>query len=111
MSVRNIDCFFHPKGIALIGVTTNPNSVGGQVLINLVTGGFQGVVYPINADSEKTPGGIRSAGGLCSGTSWGLELVRLRRACALKRRAVPSDLRSLRMTRDHRWRDCDCLHP
>lgn len=56
MSVRNLDCFFQPKRIALIGVTINPNSVGGRVLINLVTGGFQGVVYPVNADSEAVMG-------------------------------------------------------
>lgn len=56
MSVRNLDCFFRLKRIALIGVTINPNSVGGRVLSNLVTGGFGGVVYPVNPDSEAVMG-------------------------------------------------------
>lgn len=56
MSVRNLDFLFRPRRIALIGVTINPNSVGGRVLANLVTGGFGGVVYPINAESEAVMG-------------------------------------------------------
>ncbi|HWO58212.1 MAG TPA: GNAT family N-acetyltransferase [bacterium] len=56
MSVRNLDYLFRPRRIALIGVTINPNSVGGRVLANLVTGGFGGVVYPINAESEAVMG-------------------------------------------------------
>jgi acetyltransferase len=56
MSVRNLDCLFKPQRIALLGVTINPNSVGGRVLSNLVTGGFRGVVYPVNPDSEAVMG-------------------------------------------------------
>ena len=42
MNVHNLDRIFKPRRIALIGVTTNPNSVSGKVLINLVSGGFRG---------------------------------------------------------------------
>lgn len=56
MGVQNIDRFFNPQRIALIGVTINPNSVGGKVLGNLVGGGFNGVVYPVNPDSEAVQG-------------------------------------------------------
>jgi acetyltransferase len=56
MSVHKLEPFFNPKRIALIGVTINPNSVGGKVLGNLVTGGFRGVVYPVNPQNEAVMG-------------------------------------------------------
>ncbi|MGA2823674.1 MAG: acetate--CoA ligase family protein, partial [Bacteroidales bacterium] len=56
MNIHNLDPIFNPQRIALIGVTTNPNSVSSKVLINLVSGGFRGVVYPVNADHEAVMG-------------------------------------------------------
>jgi len=56
MNVHKLNNIFNPKRIALIGVTTNPNSVSGKVLINLVSGGFRGVVYPVNPDHEAVMG-------------------------------------------------------
>ena len=52
MNVHNLDCIFKPQRIALVGVSTNPNSVSGKVLINLVGSGYRGVVYPVNAAYE-----------------------------------------------------------
>ena len=56
MNIHKLNNIFNPQRIALIGVTTNPNSVSGKVLINLVSGGFRGVVYPVNADHEAVMG-------------------------------------------------------
>lgn len=56
MGIHNLDYFFNPKKIALIGVTINPNSVGGKTLINLIGSGFKGVVYPVNPSSEAVLG-------------------------------------------------------
>ena len=56
MDIHNLDKIFNPQRIALIGVTTNPNSVGGKVLSNLIGGGFRGVVYPVNPDNESVLG-------------------------------------------------------
>ncbi len=56
MGARGLDKIFNPHRIALLGVTINPNSVGGKVLGNLVGGGFTGVVYPVNPDSEAVMG-------------------------------------------------------
>ncbi len=56
MSIRTLDSIFKPKRIALIGVSNNPNSVAGIALKNLVSGGFQGVVYPINPKYEAVMG-------------------------------------------------------
>jgi len=56
VNIHKLDKIFNPQRIALIGVTTNPNSVGGKVLSNLVGGGFRGVVYPVNPDNEAVLG-------------------------------------------------------
>ncbi len=56
MNIHKLNNIFNPQRIALIGVTTNPNSVSGKVLINLVNGGFRGVVYPVNPDTEAVMG-------------------------------------------------------
>ncbi|HUB07037.1 MAG TPA: CoA-binding protein, partial [Myxococcales bacterium] len=39
---------FAPRSVAVVGASRRPGSVGGAVLHNLLRGGFQGPVYPIN---------------------------------------------------------------
>lgn len=56
MPIRKLRKIFRPQRIALIGVPTNPNSVGGVTLKNLVGGGFRGVVYPVNPKHEAVLG-------------------------------------------------------
>jgi acetyltransferase len=56
MDVHELDRIFKPKRIAIVGVTINPNSVGGKVLGNLIGGGFAGVVYPVNPQHEAVLG-------------------------------------------------------
>ena len=56
MALRDLNSIFKPKRIALIGVSNNPESVGGITLKNLVGGGFRGVVYPINPKHEAVMG-------------------------------------------------------
>ncbi len=56
MDVHNLGHIFNPTRIAIVGVTQNPNSVGGKVLANLVGGGFRGVVYPVNPSVEAVLG-------------------------------------------------------
>ncbi|MBN1338859.1 MAG: bifunctional acetate--CoA ligase family protein/GNAT family N-acetyltransferase [Bacteroidales bacterium] len=56
MPIKKLNSIFRPNRIALIGVPTNPNSVGGITLKNLVGGGFRGVVYPVNPKHEAVLG-------------------------------------------------------
>jgi acetyltransferase len=56
MPIKKLDSIFRPKRIALLGVSNDPDSVGGITLRNLVGGGFQGVVYPINPKREAVLG-------------------------------------------------------
>ena len=56
MSVRNLDAFFRPNGVALIGASTRPNSVGNVTAHNLMTGGFEGPVMPVNPNHSAVGG-------------------------------------------------------
>ena len=56
MSVRNLDKIFKPQRIAVIGASDEAPKVGWTVLRNLITAGFGGVVYPVNARREAVAG-------------------------------------------------------
>ncbi len=54
--IKTLQKIFRPQRIAVIGVSNKPDSVGGITLKNLVSGGFNGVVYPINPKHEAVLG-------------------------------------------------------
>lgn len=56
MSILNLDRIFKPQRIAVIGATDKPNTVGYALLRNLISAGFQGVVYPVNPKRESVQG-------------------------------------------------------
>lgn len=48
MSIRNLDSLFKPRSVAVIGASRDAASVGGVVARNLLGGGFEGPVLPVN---------------------------------------------------------------
>ncbi len=52
MPVRNLDKLFHPNRIAVIGASPTVGKVGQVVLHNLIHGGFQGEIHPVNPKYE-----------------------------------------------------------
>ena len=56
MSVRNLEYMFHPKSIAVVGASNRKNSVGRAVMRNLLTGGFNGTVMPVNPKHASVTG-------------------------------------------------------
>ncbi|HMV32612.1 MAG TPA: acetate--CoA ligase family protein, partial [Gemmatimonadales bacterium] len=45
---RTLDPILAPRTIAVIGASRAPNTIGHQILANLVTYGFTGTVYPVH---------------------------------------------------------------
>ncbi|MDD4903861.1 MAG: CoA-binding protein, partial [Candidatus Bipolaricaulis sp.] len=43
-----MDRLFRPRGVAVIGASTNPAKIGYRVIENMVNGGYAGGIYPIN---------------------------------------------------------------
>ncbi|MEA3477055.1 MAG: GNAT family N-acetyltransferase [Bacteroidota bacterium] len=56
MALKTLDKIFKPRRIAIVGVSSNAQNVGNIALKNLVAGGFNGVVYPINPKHEAVMG-------------------------------------------------------
>lgn len=48
MTIRNLDALFEPRTIALIGASNSPGSVGQVLARNLLGGGYEGSVFPVN---------------------------------------------------------------
>ena len=46
--MKNIQAIMAPKSIAVVGATNRPGSVGHAVFANILNGGYQGVLYPVN---------------------------------------------------------------
>jgi acyl-CoA synthetase (NDP forming) len=51
-----VDAFFAPKSVAVIGASADPKKPGNTVLKNLVTMGYQGMVFPINPHDDSILG-------------------------------------------------------
>jgi len=50
MSFKNL---LYPESIAVVGASSDPQKVGHAILKNILDGGFEGPVYPINPKSES----------------------------------------------------------
>ena len=52
----NLEPLFAPQSIAVVGASRTPGSVGHAIMTNLVTGGYTGVVYPVNPKAKSILG-------------------------------------------------------
>ena len=56
----NLESIIHPRSVAVIGASENPDKVGHIIMGNYVDGGFPGKLYPVNINSTGTIMGIKS---------------------------------------------------
>jgi acetyltransferase len=56
MSIRNLDAIFRPRSVALIGASNRPGSVGLVTAENLLAGGFDGPIIPVNPKHASVAG-------------------------------------------------------
>lgn len=49
---KSLDYILKPQSVAVIGASNRPGAMGGLILKSLLQSGFQGPVYPINANYE-----------------------------------------------------------
>jgi len=47
---------FRPSSVAVVGASTNPQALGGQILHNILNYGFRGRVYPVNPKAQELLG-------------------------------------------------------
>jgi acetyltransferase len=53
---RSLAPFFEPRTVAVIGASRDPGKVGGSILDNLRSAGFEGRVVPVNARARTVQG-------------------------------------------------------
>jgi acetyltransferase len=56
MSIRNMELAAHPRSIAVFGASIRDGSVGRIVIRNIVAGGFEGDIWPINPKYREVEG-------------------------------------------------------
>lgn len=47
-----LDAILRPRSIAIVGASRQPDTIGYQILDNLVKSGFNGPIYPVNPNAE-----------------------------------------------------------
>lgn len=55
-SSPNLDQFFNPRAVAVVGASTDPTKLGYAVLFNVLEHGFTGEIYPINPKADEILG-------------------------------------------------------
>ncbi len=60
MGTRALEQIFTPKSIAVIGASDKQGSLGGAVLQNIISAGFMGDIFPVNARGYKAVAGIKA---------------------------------------------------
>lgn len=56
MSIRHLDRMFRPRSIAVFGASDRSGSIGQAVFANLLDGGFEGGLYPVNLHHREVAG-------------------------------------------------------
>lgn len=51
-AAASLSVFFQPHSVAVIGASRKRNTIGAEIVHNLLTSGFTGVVYPVNPRAE-----------------------------------------------------------
>jgi len=54
--MNSLESVFNAQSVAVVGASTNPEKTGHEILRNIVDGGYQGKVYPINPKAEEILG-------------------------------------------------------
>ena len=56
ITLDTLNSVFNAKTVAVVGASNNPDKTGYQVLKNIIDGGYQGRIYPINPKAEEILG-------------------------------------------------------
>ncbi len=51
--MQGLDAIFSPESVAVIGASTRPGKVGHDIFANILSGNYQGTLYPVNPNAES----------------------------------------------------------
>jgi len=52
----DLDLMFNPQSIAVIGASRNPKKIGYELVSNILAGGYEGKLYPVNTEGADIMG-------------------------------------------------------
>lgn len=58
--MHSLHPFFHPRSIAIVGASSDPERIGGRPLRFLIEAGFAGAIYPVNTAGHEQLQGRRA---------------------------------------------------
>lgn len=51
--MEKMEAIFAPRSVAVVGASTTPGKVGHDIFANILKGGYQGVLYPVNPSARS----------------------------------------------------------
>ena len=51
--MNKLDAIFSPQSLAVIGASKTPGKVGHDIFVNILKGGYQGTLYPVNPEAHS----------------------------------------------------------
>ncbi|HBD07225.1 MAG TPA: acyl-CoA synthetase [Syntrophobacteraceae bacterium] len=51
--MKRLDAIFSPQSIAVVGASTTPGKVGHDIFANILKGGYQGTLFPVNPNARS----------------------------------------------------------
>ena len=51
--MHTLDAIFSPQSVAVVGASTTPGKVGHDIFANILRGGYQGTLYPVNPKAQS----------------------------------------------------------
>ncbi|MDP1993595.1 MAG: CoA-binding protein, partial [Syntrophales bacterium] len=51
--MNSLDAIFSPESVAIIGASNTPGKVGHDIFANILHGGYQGTLYPVNPKAKS----------------------------------------------------------
>ena len=54
--MKNLNCAFKPKRVAIIGASPDPKKIGHQIIKNVIDGGYEGEIIPIHPSALNVLG-------------------------------------------------------
>ena len=55
-NLENLDRMFFPRSVAFVGATESPRKWGNLIFDNILAGGYEGLIYPVNPGRESVFG-------------------------------------------------------
>ncbi len=54
--IKNLDLFFYPSSVCVVGASTKPKSIGYEILNSIKVYGYTGKVFPVNPSAKEVLG-------------------------------------------------------